>query len=161
MKKIFSLIFLLNFCLQAKAQTGPAECFTDLTFDRTFIALNTHSESKLVSWYQNTFGMEVLKRFQSEDGTTVGVILQKNKFFVEILHSSKIRKDSTKHPGKKLIRGVKKVGIFVDKPVEDLQTCLRKHDLKVGRIFYDREMGVKLLHLTDPEGNELEIISED
>lgn len=160
MKKL-TLILVLLFSQVTFAQTPPSHCFTDLIFGKAFLAINTDQESDLVFWYQETFGMEVLKRFQSEDGTTVGVILKKNNFYVEILHSSKIREDFKEQSGQIVKRGIKKVGIFVDKPVEEFQTCLKNHNLKVGRIFHDREMGVKLLHLTDPEGNELEIISEE
>lgn len=159
MKKCCSFLILLVLSLSAKAQGTPAECFTGLDFGHTFFALDTHSESDLASWYQDTFGMEILKQFESEDKTTRGVILQKNHLYIEILYHSRKGEDLSMQPTKEG-RGIKKTGIFIDRPVEELKSCLDSKKVKTGRIFHDREMGFKLLHLVDPEGNELEILSK-
>lgn len=157
MKRLFTLLVLLLIFNSANAQTEDSTCFKDLSFDKIFFAINTYKESELVAWYQQVFGMKILKKFESHDKKVTGVILQKNNLYIEILHNN----ESGRKLSEKTETGLKKVGLFVDHPVEELQDCLRKKDLQVGRIFHDREMGVKLLHLTDPEGNELEIISEE
>ncbi|MEG9329154.1 VOC family protein [Salinimicrobium catena] len=157
MRRLFTLLVLLLIFNSANAQTGVPTCFNDLRFDKIFFAIDTHKESELVGWYQKVFGMKVLKKFESEDKKVTGIILQKNDLYIEILHNNGSGSEFSGKTG----NGLKKVGLFVDHPVEDLKDCLRRKDLQVGRIFHDREMGVKLLHLTDPEGNELEIISAD
>ncbi len=158
MKYLSVFIILFNFSLSLSAQVSPSECFKNVEFDRTFIALDTHRESELVSWYQKIFGMNVLKKFESKNKTVRGVILQKNNLYVEILHNSELSRDSSNH---KAGPGIQKAGFFVDQPVEKLKNCLQSRSIETGRIFHDHEMGMKLLRLTDPEGNDLEIISKE
>lgn len=92
MKKLSVFIILLIFSLSLSAQVSPSECFKNVQFNRTFLALNTHGESDLVSWYQKVVGMEIIKTFESENKNILDIILQKNKLYVEILHNRKIEK---------------------------------------------------------------------
>lgn len=165
MNKIYFLpaLFFLVINHPSLAQSSESNCFEDVEFKKGFVALNTTYDSKLVNWYQSTFGMEVVKEFKSSNGESFGIILKKDGQYVEIIHSkSTLKWDITR----RLIEGTesagyRKIGIFTNTDLENLRECLKTAQLDAGRIYHDRELKIKLLHLIDPEGNQLEIISQE
>ncbi|WP_224484723.1 VOC family protein [Robertkochia aurantiaca] len=160
MKKIVLLLAALTLSLKASAQEQHS-CFYNVALEPAFIAFNTHKNSELDKWYKNTFGLEVVKEFEVPDGSATGIIMRKDDFIVEIFfrnHTAELheKKDNTRSkPG----GGIMKIGLFTDASLTDLKDCLNNNSGKAGRIFRDQELGIDLLHLTDPEGNVLEIIS--
>lgn len=139
---------LFPFWIQAQ-QT----CFTQTDFEPGFVAIVTQPETQLHTWYMDLLGMELIKEFSSGDHT--GKILKRGPLYVEIL-SYKTAVSCTGGP----FRGIKKTGIFINTPVQEIKSCLLQNGVQAGRIFHDREMGFYLLHLVDPEGNELELLSK-
>lgn len=156
MNRLFLHLLFGLFPFIVVAQQGSGSCFSRTEFAPAFIALYSEPDSDLVSWYTNLFGMEVIKTFTSTDGSHTGTILQKDQVFIEILEQERI--SDQLEEGKK---GIKKFGLFINSPVQEIKACLRQEGFGPGRIFQDVEMDFFLLHIRDPEGNELELISKN
>ena len=56
-------------------------------------------------------------------------------------------------------QGVNKVGIFTNANLPALKSCLNKIGVEATRIWQDKNLGIDLLQVIDPDGNVLEIIS--
>lgn len=151
---LYLLLSLLPFYAGAQQDAGP--CFTRTEFAPAFVAISSEAGAQLDSWYSNVLGMKVIKTFTSKDGSQTGKILQQDQLFIEILEQKKIPACPKEHR-----KGVQKFGIFVDSPAQELQACLQQKGFEPGRIFYDAEMDFFLLHMRDPEGNELEFITKN
>lgn len=165
MNKIYFLPVLFSLVINypSWAQSAISNCFEDIELKKGFVALNTTYDSRLVDWYQSTFGMEVVKEFNSSNGESFGIILQKDEHLVEIIHNKSISKKDITH---RIIQasenaGYRKIGIFTNADLENLRECLKTVPIDAGRIYHDMELKIKLLHLIDPEGNQIEIISPE
>jgi hypothetical protein len=162
MKKIFPIITALLLSMHSFGQTNMANnCIDQIHLEPSFIAFTTHTNSTLGDWYQNTFGLEIVKEFAFPDGSATGVLMRKGEFVVEIFFRKNALKTSELQPDSNTEQwsGFMKFGFYTDANLEDLQACLKDNNVNAGRIFKDDKLGVDLLQVIDPEGNTLEIIS--
>lgn len=164
-KLFFKLIclLLLSIKLPVWAQSPSQECFENIEFQKGFLALNTSYDSELANWYKSNFDMETVKEFASSNGESFGIILKKDEQIIEIIHSKSTSEAdiSQGHVQSSGHAGFQKGGIFTESDLQDLQRCLKAAGISAGRIYHDRELKLKLLHLIDPEGNQFEIISPE
>lgn len=143
------------------ANTSEQHCFAQVTLEPSFVAFTTSKDSKLDRWYKNLFGLTTVKEFSFPDGSVDGLLMRRGEFVVEVFKRSELLKASSYEPQSKPAdwAGVKKVGIYSDADLDSLKQCLQAQDIKAGRIYNDKNLGIRLLHISDPEGNSLEIIS--
>lgn len=161
--KLTAIMCLLFINLPLWAQTYSTACFEVVELKKGFFALNTSYKSDLVNWYQSVFGMEVVKEFTATDGESFGIILKKNGQIVEIIHSKGISKADIAYRVEQSSEnaGFRKIGIYAEVDLVDLKTCLESAGISAGRIYHDKDLKIKLLHLIDPEGNQLEIVGPE
>lgn len=165
MKKIKRvLLFALIVSFVASGQTAEQatqNCFDTIKIEPGFIAFTAKKNSKLGAWYQDTFGLEIVKEFSFPDGSVTGVLMKKNEFVVEIFYRDDALEgsDYVSDAHSEQWRGFMKFGMYTNANLKDLQQCLKNKGVKAGRIFHDKKLGIDLLQVIDIEGNTLEIIS--
>jgi len=140
---------------------APINCVNNISLAPSFIAITTHENSQLGSWYKNTFGLKIVKEFSFPDGSATGVLMKKDEFVVEIFYRKDALKKSDISPdaNSEQWSGFMKYGFYTDANLKQLKACLKRKNINAGRIFKDVNLGINLLQVTDPEGNVLEIIS--
>ena len=83
------LISSLNVIGQKKEMNN---CFSNISLEPSFIAFTTQKNSKLGTWYKNTFGLEIVKEFSFPDASATGILMKKDEFVVEIFFRNKTLK---------------------------------------------------------------------
>lgn len=143
---------------QKKERTN---CLSNISLEPSFIAFTTHKNSGLGDWYQNTFGLEIVKEFTFTDGSATGILMKKDEFVVEIFYRNDvlIKSDLMPDSNAEQWSGFMKFGFYTNTNLIQLKECLNSKTIHAGRIFRDDNLGVDLLQVLDPEGNVLEIIS--
>lgn len=162
-KYLISLVLLItvSVCFSQISKDEHQNCLDNHKIESGFIAITTHENSDLAEWYQNSFGMEQVKYFESADGNSRGVILRKDKFVVEIIFRRDLVKRKAVRPQVKNEEwdGLLKFGVYTDANLLELKDCLLRNGINAGRIFKDKELKEDLLLVRDPEGNMMELIS--
>ena len=159
---IIAFALMLSFITFAQTNKNlKSTCFESVHIEPGFIAFSTSKNSQLGKWYQDVFGLEVVKEFAFPDGSVNGVLMKRNEFVVELFYRDNILERKTFKPESKTEqwKGVMKVGVYTNANLPKLKKCLKNRGLKAGRIFNDTTLNIDLLHVTDPEGNAIEIIS--
>lgn len=156
--KCFVSLFSLLLCSNLLANET---CFSGIRLEPAFIALTTEHESKLDTWYQQVFGLEVVKRFSTANGDAKGVLMKNGELVVEVFKRKEPLVPERVKPSipRAYWNGYLKVGVFTNADLEILKQCLVSRGVMASRIFDDEKLNVKLLHVTDPEDNSLEIIT--
>ncbi|MFT5752283.1 MAG: hypothetical protein ACI86L_001796 [Dokdonia sp.] len=54
--------------------------------------------------------------------------------------------------------GFMKIGFYTNANLIALKACFQSNTINAGKVFRDKNLGVYLLQVIDPEGNVLEII---
>ena len=136
-------------------------CFEELKLEPSFIAFTTKKHSKLAGWYKRVFGLETAKEFAFPDGTVTGVLMHKGEFVIEVFNRDKALEGHDYVPDAvpEQWLGVSKFGVYTNADLPNLKQCLEDQGVKAGRIFKDKNLGIDLLQVVDPELNVLEIIS--
>ena len=131
---------------------------------KSFIALTVSSADSTARWYEEMFGLKLLKEIKPADGS-VHVRIEGNEFLlVEIIQpkdSKNILDCQLQRDQSHLLRGFFKAGLFV----KDAQKAAdyfkaRSVALKHG-IFSDEETATVSFILEDPNGNMLQFIQRD
>ena len=162
MKKTIIISYIVLICFNAYGQNKErTNCLRDISLEPSFIAFTTHTDSGLGDWYQNTFGLEIIKEFTFPDGSATGVLMKKDEFVVEIFYRNDALKKNDLMPDSKAEQwsGFMKFGFYTNANVIQLRECMKSKTIDAGRIYRDDKLGVDLLQVIDPEGNVLEIIS--
>lgn len=163
--KLGLLIFSLAAALPVQAHTETIQpstnCFANVTLEPGFVAFTSHKKSTLDQWYRRVFNLEIVKEFSFPDGSVDGLLMKNNELVIEIFKRDDVFEGKTFSPKAKPAQwaGVKKVGIYSNAKLDTLKQCLLKQGVQAGRIYDDKNLGIRLLHVTDPESNNLEIIS--
>ncbi|MFT5520430.1 MAG: hypothetical protein ACI9IA_001023 [Enterobacterales bacterium] len=162
-KSILTILFigasLTLFPTTATAETN--NCFQYIKLEPSFIAFTTKKNSKLGEWYQRTFDLKIAKEFAFPDGSVTGILMHNDEFVVEVFYRNEVfeKQDYVAKSSSEQWRGFMKFGIYTDANLIDLKECLKQQGVKAGRIFNDKNLGIDLLQVIDPEQNVLEIIS--
>ena len=155
---------VLSVCLALVSTNLYAQirsCFDEVNLEPSFIAFTTKKHSKLADWYKRVFDLETAKEFSFPDGTVTGVLMHKGEFVVEVFNRDNAleRRDYVPDAVPEQWLGVSKFGVYTSADLPMLKQCLEDQGVNVGRIFKDKNLGVDLLQVVDPELNVLEIIS--
>ncbi len=116
--------------------------------------------SQLGDRYKKTFGLKVVKEFAFPDGSVTGVLMHKDEFVVEVFYRDDLldKKNNTLDSNTVRWAGISKFGIYTDTGLPHLKQCLKKHGVQATRIWKDKNLGIDLLEVIDPNQNILEII---
>lgn len=158
---IFSLATALPVHAHTETLQADSSCFANVMIEPGFVAFTTHKTSTLDQWYRRVLNLETVKEFSFPDGTVDGILMKNKEFVVEIFKRDDILQGETYKPKAKPSQwaGVKKVGIYSNANLDTLKQCLIQKGVQAGRIYDDINLGIRLLQVTDPESNSLEIIS--
>ena len=159
----FSLI-LLSVCLalvSSNLYAQPQNCFDDVKLEPGFIAFTTTKQSTLADWYKRVFRLKITKSFSFPDGTVTGSLMHKEEFVVEVFNRDDVleRHDYAPDASPEQWQGVAKYGAYTNADLPILKQCLKDQGVKAGRIFKDKNLGIDLFQIVDPELNVIEIIS--
>lgn len=159
MKRIIVVLVLMTSCIIQAQETET--CFDAVKLEPAFIAFSTSKDSKLGTWYQETFGLEIVKEFSFPDGSVTGVLMKRDEFVVELFYRKNgyDTKDYVPNSKSDEWKGFMKFGMYTNANLKELRDCLKKKGVNAGRIYNDKNLKVDLLQVIDPEGNVLEIIS--
>jgi hypothetical protein len=157
-------VSVLGVCLALVSTNLYAQsksCFDEVKLEPSFIAFTTTKHSKLADWYKRVFELETVKEFSFPDGTVTGVLMHKGEFVVEVFNRDNALERHDYVPGAlpEQWLGVAKYGVYTNADLPMLKQCLAGRGVNAGRIFKDKNLGVDLLQVVDPELNVLEIIS--
>lgn len=164
MNKVLSTTLLLIISIAAFSQAPDLEsnkCVSSIKLEPAFVTLSTNKSSKIGEWYQSVFDLKIVKEFSSRDSSSTGVLMKKDEFIVEIIYRDDLLDPKSFKPDSDAEdwKGFMKLGVYTNADLSELKQCLLTRNIKAGRIFSDRELGIDLLQMVDPEGNFLEIIS--
>ena len=118
---------------------------------RFFFAISVEDVDRAVSWYQKTFGLELLDDTSNEEGRWRIANLRNQELFVEIIWDP--RDEPRNRP-----RGVRKVGF----EVPDVQAVSDRIERDTGtrpQVLEFQQHGIRLIQLKDPEGNTIQLFS--
>ena len=161
MKHLITLLIITISTISFGQETTQDNCFKEIKIEPAFIAFSTSKESDLGKWYQNIFDLKIVKEFSFPDGSINGVLMRKGEFVVEFFYRDDILKgkDYVTDSKQEQWLGFMKFGMYTNANLKKLRDCLKKKGVKATRIFKDKNLGIDLLQIIDPEGNMLEIIS--
>jgi len=163
-----SLIVVCSFIINlanAQSITNSAiqskECFANIKLEANLIAFTAGKGSSLANWYQQVFDLKTVKEFAFPDGKTTGVLMHKNDFIIEVFFKEEllVAKEQVPQSSADQWQGVNKIGIFSNADLPKLKHCLNTIGVNATRIWKDKNLGIDLLQVVDPDGNVLEIIS--
>lgn len=157
-KWILVLHFILLSGDLASQSNGPG------IMGKSFIALNASNADSAARWYEEMFGLKLVKEIKPADGS-VHIRIEGSEFLlVEILQikDSKTIMDCQLQKGQShLLRGFFKAGLFVS----DAQTAVDYFKSKgvaiQHGIFNDKETATISFIVEDPNGNLLQFIQTD
>jgi len=161
---ILSLTFISNLATAKTANDNSIEttkCFANIELEASLIAFTAGKGSSLADWYQRVFDLKTVKEFAFPDGKTTGVLMHKNDFIVEVFFKEEllVAKEQIPQSSAEQWQGVNKIGIFSNAELPKLKQCLNTIGVNATRIWKDKNLGIDLLQVIDPDGNVLEIIS--
>lgn len=154
---LWTLIILLLFiCPDATSQSdGPG------LIGKTFIALNVSNADSTAAWYEDMFGVKLLKEIKIPDGYGHIRIEGNEHLMVEILRAKdswSLAQCNLDKENAHLLRGYFKTGFFV----EDIRKAREYFKVKSGKvvhdIFRDEETATLSFIIEDPNGNMLQFI---
>ena len=130
---------------------------------KSFIALNASNADSTARWYEEMFGVKLLKEIKVADGSG-HIRIEGNQFLmVEIIQAkgSRTFSDCQLQKGQShLLRGYFKAGIFVTN-IEKAEKYFQSKGASIPhRMFSDKETAMKSFIVEDPNGNLLQFIQE-
>lgn len=130
------------------AQAGP---WVPAAGPPQYFAVIVEDLDRAADWYGKVFGLDVLDRWEADDGSAAIVNLSSVSLFVELI------RDDRAEPVERA-RGFRKVGFGVS----DVGTIADRVEAATGdrpRIVEFPQHGVRLIQLRDPEGNVVQLAS--
>jgi len=161
---ILGLTFVSNLAAANTVNDNAIEtekCFANIELEASLIAFTAGKGSSLANWYQQVFDLKTVKEFAFPDGKTTGVLMHKNDFIIEVFFKEEllVAKEQVPQSSADQWQGVNKVGIFSNADLPQLKQCLNTIGVNATRIWQDKNLGIDLLQVIDPDGNVLEIVS--
>ncbi|MFT5677395.1 MAG: hypothetical protein ACI808_003347 [Paraglaciecola sp.] len=149
-------LLLANTDVLAQSQT----CFDGVKIEPSFIAFTAKKGSQLGDWYKKTFALETVKDFAFPDGSVTGTLMRKGEFTVEVFYRDDAidKKEIAPKSKAKQWSGIMKFGIYTDANLHELRQCLKDNNVEATRIWEDKNLGIDLLQVIDPNQNVIEII---
>lgn len=130
---------------------------------RSFFALNVSNADSTARWYEEMFGIRLLKEIKPADGSA-HIRIEGNEFLmVEILQlkdsrsmiDCNLKKDEAHRLG-----GYFKVGVFV-RDAQKAQDYFKSKGVAIRHpVFSDKETATKSFILEDPNGNMLQFLEK-
>ena len=140
-----------------------AQTFVPGIVGKNFIAMTVSNADSTSLWYENVFGLKLLKEIKTADGSAYCRIEGNEFLMVEILQlkdSRKIIDCNLKKEQAHLLRGFFKVGLFV-RDVEKAEQYFRGKGIAIRHpLFHDKETATSAFILEDPSGNMLQFIED-
>jgi catechol 2,3-dioxygenase-like lactoylglutathione lyase family enzyme len=128
---------------------------------KNFIAMTVPNADSTSLWYENVFGLKLLKEIKTADGSAYGRIEGNEFLMVEILELKDSRDISDCNLRKQqahLLQGFFKVGLFVS-DVEKAEQYFRSKGIAIRHpLFHDSQTSTSAFILEDPNGNMLQFI---
>jgi catechol 2,3-dioxygenase-like lactoylglutathione lyase family enzyme len=154
---VFVIVFLLLAAGLRAQTTGPG------IIGKTFFAVNVSNADSTARWYEEAFGLRLLKEIKAADGSA-HVRIEGNDFLmVEILQvkdSKSLDECNLQHQQAHLLRGYFKAGVFVS-DVRKAEEYFKTKGLVIRHpVFKDKETATSSFILEDPNGNMLQFIQE-
>lgn len=146
---LFSL--LVAVAVGPPALSAQAEPWVPAAGTPQYFAVIVEDIDRAADWYDQVFGLDVLDRWEADDGSAAIVNLSSSVLFVEL-----IRDDRAKPVER--ARGFRKVGFGVS----DVRTVADRVEAATGvrpRVSEFPRHGVRLIQLRDPEGNVVQLAS--
>ena len=155
---IFAMHFTLLACNLYSQSIGP-----DI-IGKSFIALNAPDADSTARWYEEMFGLKLLKEIKTADGSA-HIRIEGNEFLmVEIIQvkgSKAITDCQLKQDESHLLNGIFKAGVFV-RDAKKAEDYFKSKGVAIRHsIFSDKETATTSFILGDPNGNMLQFIQEN
>jgi len=156
-KSIFSICFIL-LAGNIYSQGDRPELI-----GKSFIALNASNADSTARWYEEMFGVKLLKEIKVDDGSA-HIRIEGNQFLmVEIIQAkgSRTISDCQLHKDQShLLSGYFKAGMFV-RDIEKAEKYFQSKGVSIPHsMFSDKETAIKSFIVEDPNGNLLQFIQE-
>ena len=130
---------------------------------KNFIAMTVSDNDSTSLWYENVFGVRLLKEIKPADGL-VHIRIEGNEFLmVEILEMKESRNIvdcNLKQEQAHLLQGFFKAGLFVRDAAKAEQYFKSKGIAIRHPLFHDKETATSSFILEDPNGNMLQFIED-
>lgn len=156
----FKWIFVIHFILLSGALYSQSRL--DI-IGKSFIALNVSNADSTARWYEEMFGVKLLKEIKPTDGSA-HVRIEGNDFLmVEILQvkgSKSIGDCNLKKDQSHMLAGYFKAGVFV-RDAQKAQDYFKSKGVAIRHdVFSDEDTGTKSFILEDPNGNMLQFLEK-
>lgn len=131
---------------------------------KNFMAVNVSNADSLAKWYEDLFGLKLLKEIKTADGSAHIRIEGNESLMVEILQvkdsktmaDCQLRKDEFH-----LLRGYFKVGVWV-RDIQKAADYFKSRGVIIQHdIFSDKDTAMRSFILEDPSGNSLQFLQHD
>ncbi|HMG93797.1 MAG TPA: VOC family protein [Chryseolinea sp.] len=131
---------------------------------KNFLAMTVSDADSTSQWYQNMFGVKLLKEIKPADGS-VHIRIEGNEFLmVEILEMKESRNIvdcNLKQEQAHLLQGFFKAGLFV-RDAEKVEQYFKSKGIAIPHpLFHDKETATSSFILEDPNGNMLQFIEDE
>lgn len=130
------------------AQPGP---WVPAAGPPQYFAVIVEDIDRAADWYRKVFGLDVLDRWEADDGSAAIVNLSSTALFVELIRDDRAEPAERAH-------GFRKVGFGVS----DVRKVADRVEAATGvrpRVSEFPQHGVRLIQLRDPEGNVVQLAS--
>jgi catechol-2,3-dioxygenase len=130
----------------------------------SFIAMNVSDADSAAKWYEEMFGLKLLKEIKTSDGSAHIRIEGNSSFMVEIIQvkdsktltDCQLQKDQSH-----LLRGFFKTGVFVS-DIQKAEDYFKSKGVAIRHsIFSDKETATMSFILEDPNGNMIQFIQDN
>ena len=131
---------------------------------KSFMAVNVSNADSLAKWYEDLFGLKLLKEIKTADGSAHVRIEGNESLMVEILQlkdsrtiaDCRLRKDEAH-----LLRGYFKVGVWV-RDIQKAVDYFKSKGITIQHdVFSDKDTAIRSFILEDPSGNALQFLQHD
>ena len=131
---------------------------------KTFFALNVSNADSTSRWYEEVFGLKLLKEIKTVDGSAHIRIEGDEFLMVEILQSRDSRTLSDcnlRQEQSHLMRGFFKTGFFVS-DIHRAEEYFKTKGIAIRHpVFQDKETATSSFILEDPNGNLLQFLQQE
>jgi len=145
------LSMLIVVSVGPRAAYAQAEPWVAAAGPPQYFAVIVEDIDRAADWYGQVFGLDVLDRWEADDGSAAIVNLSSAALFVELI------RDDRAEPEERA-RGFRKVGFGVS----DVRKVADRVEAATGvrpRVSEFPQHGVRLVQLRDPEGNVVQLAS--
>jgi hypothetical protein len=131
---------------------------------KSFIALNVTDADSTAGWYEEMFGLKLLKEIKTADASAHIRIEGNELLMVEIIQmkrSKAISDCQLQQDQSHLLKGFFKTGVFV-RDVQKAEDYFKSKGVTIRHsVFSDKETATRSFILEDPNGNLLQFIQEN